>query len=35
MQFSDMTKVGAKPLDITRLLNMFMQKRDISFSGTG
>ena len=26
-----MTQVSEKPLDIARLLNMFMQKRDVSF----
>ena len=26
-----MTQVGVKPLDIARLLNMFMKKRNVSF----
>ena len=26
-----MTQVGVKPLDVARLLSMFMQKQDVSF----
>ena len=29
--FSEVTQVDVKPLDIARLLNMFMQKQDVSF----